>query len=464
MRKAALHNLGCKVNAYETESMQQLLEEAGYKIVPFDETADVYVVNTCSVTNIADRKSRQMLHRAKKRNPDSVVVAAGCYVQTAMEQALTDTAVDILIGNNKKHQLPEMLEQFFAARQEEQAKENGAAKKQQNSNACDCAEALAVVDIAKEHEYEKLSVSRTTEHTRAFLKVQDGCNQFCSYCIIPYARGRVRSRAVSDVLQEVQRLSASGCREVVLTGIHLSSYGMDLDTDLLSLVQKVHEISGISRIRLGSLEPKIVTEEFAQQLSKLPKLCPHFHLSLQSGCDATLQRMNRKYTCEQYAQGCELLRKYFDHPALTTDVIVGFPGETAEEFEMTRAFLKKIGFFEIHIFKYSLRKGTQAAKMSNQVTEDVKHDRSEQLFFDQTPRNEAFLNWYQGRQVQVLLEEKICFEGTEYLIGHTREYVKAAVLATGALCQNPENKLITGTVVSRLKEDVFLLEDVSEEK
>lgn len=464
MRKAALHNLGCKVNAYETESMQQLLEEAGYEIVPFEETADVYVVNTCSVTNIADRKSRQMLHRAKKKNPNSVVVAAGCYVQTAKEQVLTDAAVDILIGNNKKHQLPEMLEQFFAARKEEQTREEEAVKEWQQSGTCGHTGSLAVVDIAREREYEKLSVSRTTEHTRAFLKVQDGCNQFCSYCIIPYARGRVRSRAVSEVLKEVERLSKSGCREVVLTGIHLSSYGMDLGTDLLSLIQKVHEISGIARIRLGSLEPKIVTEEFVQQLSELPKICPHFHLSLQSGCDATLQRMNRKYTCEQYAKGCDILRKYFVHPAITTDVIVGFPGETEEEFETTRAFLKKIGFFEIHIFKYSLRKGTRAAQMANQVAEDVKHARSEQLFFDQIPRNEAFLNWYQGRQVQILLEEKVCFEGAQYLVGHTKEYVKAAVVAAGELCQNPENRLVTGRVVSRLKEDVFLLEDVSEQK
>lgn len=463
MRKAALHNLGCKVNAYETESMQQLLEKAGYEIVPFEEKADVYVVNTCSVTNIADRKSRQMLHRAKKRNPDSVVVAAGCYVQTAKERALTDASVDILIGNNKKHQLPEMLEQFFAVRQEDKDREDGDAKEQQ-SGVCNHRGALAIVDIAKEHEYEKLSVNRTTEHTRAFLKVQDGCNQFCSYCIIPYARGRVRSRGVSEVLREVERLAASGCREIVLTGIHLSSYGLDLGTDLLSLIQKVHQISGIARIRLGSLEPKIVTEEFAQQLSQLPKLCPHFHLSLQSGCDATLQRMNRKYTCEQYAQGCELLRKYFDHPAITTDVIVGFPGETAEEFETTRTFLEQIGFFEIHIFKYSLRKGTRAAQMPQQVPEDVKHARSEQLFSDQAPRNEAFLNWYLGREVQVLLEEKVSFGETEYLVGYTKEYVKAAVLATGELCINSENKLITARVVAKLKDDIFLLEDVSEEK
>ena len=250
----------------------------------------------------------------------------------------------------------------------------------------------------------------------------------------------------------------------MLTGINLSSYGLDLGTDLLSLIQKVHQISGIARIRLGSLEPKIVTEEFAQQLSQLPKLCPHFHLSLQSGCDATLQRMNRKYTCEQYAQGCELLRKYFDHPAITTDVIVGFPGETAEEFETTRTFLEQIGFFEIHIFKYSLRKGTRAAQMPQQVPEDVKHARSEQLFSDQAPRNEAFLNWYLGKEVQVLLEEKVSFGETEYLVGYTKEYVKAAVLATGELCINSENKLITARVVSKLKDDIFLLEDVSEEK
>ena len=368
-----------------------------------------------------------------------------------------------MIGNNKKHQLPEMLEQFFAVRQEDKDREDGDAKEQQ-SGVCNHRGALAIVDIAKEHEYEKLSVNRTTEHTRAFLKVQDGCNQFCSYCIIPYARGRVRSRGVSEVLREVERLAASGCREIVLTGIHLSSYGLDLGTDLLSLIQKVHQISGIARIRLGSLEPKIVTEEFAQQLSQLPKLCPHFHLSLQSGCDATLQRMNRKYTCEQYAQGCELLRKYFDHPAITTDVIVGFPGETAEEFETTRSFLEQIGFFEIHIFKYSLRKGTRAAQMPQQVPEDVKHARSEQLFSDQAPRNEAFLNWYLGKEVQVLLEEKVSFGETEYLVGYTKEYVKAAVLATGELCINSENKLITARVVSKLKDDIFLLEDVSEEK
>lgn len=434
MKKAALHNLGCKVNAYETESMQQMLEAAGYEIVPFDQKADVYVINTCSVTNIADRKSRQMLNRAKKQNPDSVVVAAGCYVQTAKEQAQADEAIDILIGNNKKHELPQMLEAFFAEK---------SGKKTE------------VVNIAEDKSYENLTVSRTAEHTRAFIKVQDGCNQFCSYCIIPYARGRVRSRELSDVLREVEALAKNGYREVVLTGIHLSSYGVDINENLLHLIQEVHEIKGIERIRLGSLEPKIVTEEFARSLLQLPKVCPHFHLSLQSGCDATLKRMNRKYTCEEYARGCELLRKYFEHPAITTDVIVGFPGETEEEFETTRAFLKKIDFFEIHIFKYSVRKGTKAAEMKEQVPEEIKAKRSDILFNDLAPMNHAFLEWYIGKEAEVLMEEKVTFSGKEYFLGHTKEYVKMAVPYT----ENMENKLVTGKVKGMLKEHILLLEE-----
>lgn len=434
MKKVALHNLGCKVNAYETESMQQMLEAAGYEIVPFDQKADVYVINTCSVTNIADRKSRQMIHRAKKQNPDSVVVAAGCYVQTSKEQAEADEAIDILIGNNKKHELPQMLEAFFAEK---------SGKKTE------------VVNIAEDKSYENLSVSRTAEHTRAFIKVQDGCNQFCSYCIIPYARGRVRSRELSDVLREVEALAKNGYREVVLTGIHLSSYGVDINENLLHLIQEVHQIEGIERIRLGSLEPKIVTEEFARSLSQLPKVCPHFHLSLQSGCDATLKRMNRKYTCEEYALGCELLRKYFEHPAITTDVIVGFPGETEEEFETTREFLKKIGFFEIHIFKYSVRKGTKAAEMKEQVPEEIKAKRSDILFDDLVPMNHAFLEWHIGKEAEVLMEEKVTFSGKDYFLGHTKEYVKMAVPYT----ENMENKLVTGKVKGMLKEHILLLEE-----
>lgn len=434
MKKAALHNLGCKVNAYETESMQQLLEAAGYDIVPFDEKADVYVINTCSVTNVADRKSRQMLHRAKKQNPDSVVVAAGCYVQTSREQAEADGAIDILIGNNKKHELPKLLEEFFAEKTGKKAE---------------------VGDIAKDKSYEELHLSRTAEHTRAFIKVQDGCNQFCSYCIIPYARGRVRSRELSDVLNEVKTLAENGYREVVLTGIHLSSYGTDIGGNLLHLIQEVHKVEGIERIRLGSLEPKIVTEEFAKSISELPKVCPHFHLSLQSGCDATLQRMNRKYTCEEYAKGCQLLRKYFQHPAITTDVIVGFPGETEEEFEITRKFLKEIGFFEIHIFKYSVRKGTKAAEMKNQVPEEIKAERSDILFEDLSLMNREFLEWHIGKEAEILMEEPVSFGGKDYFLGHTKEYVKMAVQADG----NLENKLITGRVKGMLKEHILLAEE-----
>ncbi len=447
MRKAAFHNLGCKVNAYETESMQQLLERSGYEIVPFEEAADVYVINTCSVTNIAERKSRQMFHRAKKRNPHSVVVAAGCYVQTSEEQVQKDAAVDILIGNNKKHELPKLLERFFAERENEASPENFS----------------SVEDIAADLSYEKLTLSHTAERTRAFIKVQDGCNQFCSYCIIPYARGRVRSREVSDVLKEVGRLSANGYREVVLTGIHLSSYGVDLGTDLLQLIEEVHSVPGIARIRLGSLEPKIITEEFVRRLSGLPKICPHFHLSLQSGCDDTLQRMNRKYTCGEYEQGCNILRKFFSHPAITTDVIVGFPGETEEEFEVTRRFLKKIGFFEIHIFKYSRRRGTRADRMEQQVPEEIKHARSEILFEDLAVMNEEFLKWHIGRQAEILVEEKVSFGGVEYFLGHTKEYVKIAVPAEGQRDGNMENKLIRGTVVSQLKEHVLCMENLSEE-
>ena len=353
MKKAALHNLGCKVNAYETEAMQQMLEEAGYEIVPFSEKADVYVINTCSVTNMADRKSRQMLHRAKKRNPDAAVVAAGCYVQTKEDEAKCDEAIDILIGNNQKKELVERLDAFFAGRGEK---------------------VEAVVDINHEKQaFEELTLDHAAEHTRAFIKVQDGCNQFCSYCIIPYARGRVRSRNVQNVLEEVKRLAASGYQEVVLTGIHLSSYGIDCGESLLHLIQMVHQVEGIRRIRLGSLEPRIVTETFAEELAKMEKICPHFHLSLQSGCDATLARMNRKYTTEEYENACNILRKNFRHPAITTDVIVGFPGETEEDFQETLEVVKQVEYDSAFTFIYSKRTGTPAAAMEDQCDpEEVK--------------------------------------------------------------------------------------------
>ena len=430
--KAALHNLGCKVNAYETEAMQQILEEAGYEIVPFSEYADVYVINTCSVTNMADRKSRQMLHRAKKQNPDAIVVGAGCYVQTKEAQALVDESIDIVIGNNKKHELVPLLREYEASHRK---------------MAC-------VADINHEKQaYEELSLSRTAEHTRAFIKVQDGCNQFCTYCIIPFARGRVRSRELPDVLQEIRTLAKSGYREVVLTGIHLSSYGVDNGESLLHLIEAVHELEGIERIRLGSLDPRIVTDAFAKRLSELPKICPHFHLSLQSGCDAVLSRMNRRYDTKEYEAGCALLRRYFEHPAITTDVIVGFPGETDEEFETTERYLERIHFYEMHIFQYSRREGTKAAAMPDQVPETVKKERSEKLLALGHKMSEEFRRYYLGRQVTALLEEEFFHDGKRYYTGYTKEYVKVAVETEKDL----SNTFVTGTLKTQLTEDVYLL-------
>lgn len=432
MRTAALHNLGCKVNSYETEAMQQLLEEAGYEIVPFHEKADVYIINTCSVTNIADRKSRQMLHRAKKQNPDAIVVGAGCYVQTKEAQALVDESIDIVIGNNKKHELVPLLREYEASHRK---------------MAC-------VADINHEKQaYEELSLSRTAEHTRAFIKVQDGCNQFCTYCIIPFARGRVRSRELPDVLQEIRTLAKSGYREVVLTGIHLSSYGVDNGESLLHLIEAVHELEGIERIRLGSLEPRIVTDAFAKRLSELPKICPHFHLSLQSGCDTVLSRMNRRYDTAEYEVGCALLRRYFEHPAITTDVIVGFPGETDEEFETTERYLERIHFYEMHIFQYSRREGTKAAAMPDQVPEAVKKERSEKLLALGHRMSEEFRRYYLGRQVTALLEEEFLYDGKRYYTGYTKEYVKVAVETKKDL----SNTFVTGTLKTQLTEDVYLL-------
>ena len=438
MRTAALHNLGCKVNSYETEAMQQLLEEAGYEIVPFHEKADVYIINTCSVTNIADRKSRQMLHRAKKQNPDAVVVAAGCYVQAAAEELKADLAVDVIIGNNKKQDLVPILEEYFK----------------------DKSDRSHVIEISETHEYERLSIHKIADHTRAFLKIQDGCNQFCSYCIIPYTRGRVRSRRPDEVVAEVRELAAAGYQEVVLTGIHLSSYGVDFKEEekkenLLSLIKQVHEVEGIRRIRLGSLEPRIITEEFAQALASMPKFCPHFHLSLQSGCDKTLKRMNRHYTTEEYAAGCEILRRYFDNPAITTDVIVGFPGETEEEFEETKAFLERIGFYEMHIFKYSRRAGTRADRMPEQVPEQVKSVRSEVLLKLEKQMSKAYRESFSGKKKTVLLEEKTEIGGRAYMIGHTMEYVKAVVPYADDL----KNKMAEGVLKEALNDEVLLLDE-----
>ena len=407
MKRAALHNLGCKVNAYETEAMQQLLEENGYEIVPFKEGADVYIINTCTVTNMADRKSRQMLHRAKKMNPDAIVVAAGCYVQAKEASGEIDESIDIVIGNNKKKDLIQILDGFY--------------EKKQGQN-------KAVIDINHTHEYEEMHLNKTAEHTRAYIKVQDGCNQFCTYCIIPFARGRVRSRAKEDVVREVTELAANGYQEVVLTGIHLSSYGVDLENEnLLSLILAVNEIEGIKRIRLGSLEPRIITEDFVKTISGLEKMCPHFHLSLQSGCDATLKRMNRKYTSGEYYDRCQILRKYFDHPALTTDVIVGFPGETEEEFEASYAFVDRVDFYETHIFKYSKREGTKAAVMDGQIDEKIKGERSARMIALGERKKKAYEDSFIGKEVEVLFEERAQIEGKAVMTGHTKEYMKIAL-------------------------------------
>ena len=427
-KKAALHNLGCKVNAYETEAMQELLEQNGYEIVPFKEGADVYIINTCTVTNVADRKSRQMLHKARKMNPDAVVVATGCYVQARGEDI--DPCVDIVVGNNKKKDLIAILDEYYNAQHK--------VKKE-------------LLDINHEKEYEEMQVTHTAEHTRAFIKVQDGCNQFCSYCIIPYARGRVRSRNVQNVLEEVKRLAASGYQEVVLTGIHLSSYGIDCGESLLYLIQMVHQVEGIRRIRLGSLEPRIVTETFAEELAKMEKICPHFHLSLQSGCDATLARMNRKYTTEEYENACSILRKNFTHPAITTDVIVGFPGETEEEFAQTKEYLKRIHFYEMHIFKYSRRQGTRAAVMEHQVPEEIKTKRSAQLLALAESMSREFRAYYVGKEEEVLFEEPMEVDGETWYTGYTKEYVKIAAKTAEPL----DNVMKRGRVEAALTDEIY---------
>ncbi len=425
-KKAALHNLGCKVNAYETEAMQEMLEKAGYEIMPFKEGADVYVINTCTVTNIADRKSRQMLHRARKMNPDAIVVAAGCYVQ-AQDGKEQDPCIDIVLGNNHKKDLIRILDEYA---QKRDAEKNAGVQGDicgQDSGAHPVA--AEIEDIGSTREYESLHLTKPGDHTRAYIKVQDGCNQFCTYCIIPYARGRVRSRALDDVIREVQGLASNGYKEVVLTGIHLSSYGIDFDRErhLLELIRAVHEVDGIERIRLGSLEPGIITEDFARELSGIPEICPHFHLSLQSGCDATLRRMNRRYTSAEDAEKCRILRKYFDDPALTTDVIVGFPGETEEEFKASYDFVDSIGFYETHIFKYSRRSGTKAAVMEDQVSEQVKTERSARMIALGEQKRAAYEKRYAGREVEVLIEEQEVINGRMVQVGHTKEYIKIAL-------------------------------------
>lgn len=440
MKNVALHNLGCKVNSYEMDVMQQRLQEKGFRIVPFDAKADIYIVNTCTVTNMADRKSRQMLHRAKSMNPDAVVVAVGCYVQTGGEQALKDKSIDLAIGNNRKKDLVPILEEFLEQREKNRVTENQ-----------ETLRGTTVIDINSTCEYEEMTLKKTAEHTRAYIKVQDGCNQFCSYCIIPYARGRVRSRKAEDILNEIRGIVQAGYQEVVLTGIHISSYGIDFEEEawnqgrsveamqgeerhdyrgrskIVDLVEQIHGIEGLKRIRLGSLEPRIITVENAARLASLEKVCPHFHLSLQSGCDETLKRMNRHYTTGEYYDSVKLLRSVYDNPAITTDVIVGFPGETEEEFEQTCEFLSKVGFYEMHIFKYSKRQGTRAAAMKDQVRDQVKTLRSNKLLAMEKAQSKEFRSRYIGREAEVLFEETKELNGKLFQVGHTADYVKVAL-------------------------------------
>lgn len=420
MKKCALHSLGCKVNSYETQAMQKMMESAGYEIVPFgEEIADIYIINTCSVTNIADRKSRQMIHKAKKLNPEAVVAAAGCYVESAGDNI--DEDVDIVIGNNEKSHLIEILNEYFEHMDKEKS-----------------------VDIGKATDFDELNIDSPLEHTRAYVKIQDGCNRFCSYCIIPYVRGRIRSRKPDDVMAEIKRVAASGCKEVVLTGIHLSSYGLDFKDStvkLIDVIEAVNRIEGIERIRLGSLEPLIVTEEFVRRLAKCKKICPHFHLSLQSGCDETLKRMNRRYNVDEYYKGVELLREYFPDAAVTTDVIVGFPGETEEEFNITKKYLEKVCFYEMHVFKYSRRKGTAADKMPDQIPENIKLERSTELLELNEILSNGYREKYIGKKVKVLLEENHIIENKKYIIGFTDTYVRVAL-------ENPEEKLYTNQIVN----------------
>lgn len=442
-RTVAIHSLGCKVNSYEAESMEQLLKQAGYTIVPFDEniTADIYIINTCSVTNIADRKSRQMLHKSKKINPDAIVVAAGCYVNADTKKAAEDNAVDIVLGNNCKINIVEALENYY--------------KDKNNSE--------MVVDFKEKQEYEELKLDEVSTHTRAYIKIQDGCNQFCSYCIIPYTRGRIRSRDIDEIEEEVTKLVSKGFKEVVLTGIHLTSYGVDNNKgSLLEVIMRLDKIEGLQRIRLGSLEPRVITEEFAKTLSSSKKICPHFHLSLQSGCDTVLKRMNRKYTTQEYYDKCCILRKYFNNPAITTDVIVGFPQETEEEFEATKVFLEKVHFYEMHIFKYSRRKGTVADRMEGQVDEKVKTQRSAILLELENKMSKEYRQQHIGKTEEVLIEEIVSENGKDYFMGFTPDYIRVKIACDTAFDNSEYINTIKKVYMKELSDDGIVVTGIFE--
>lgn len=444
-KTVAFCTLGCKVNQYETDAMRGSFEAEGYEVKEFSQEASVYVINTCTVTNMADRKSRQMMHRAKKKNPDGIIVAVGCYVQAAKEQLEEDTLIDLVIGNNMKSQVVQIVEQYIQDNRHTEDRD------------------AYVADIAHSHEYETMHIETVSEHTRAYIKIQDGCNQFCSYCIIPYARGRVRSRKMEDILQEVRNLTANGYKEIVLTGIHISSYGLDFEhtadeqedygpfknSALIDLIEVLSGIEGLERIRLGSLEPRIITENFVRRLCKVPQICPHFHLSLQSGCDETLKRMNRHYTTALYLEKCGILRQYFDRPALTTDVIVGFPGETEEEFAQTERFLETVHFSDMHIFKYSKRRGTKAADMPNQIDPQIQSVRSEKLIALGERMKDDFLEACKDQEQIVLIEEETEIDGTKYMTGHSKNYIRCAFEMDGLV----PNMVIKGTINSKLNEE-----------
>ena len=444
-KTVAFCTLGCKVNQYETDAMRGSFEAEGYEVKEFSQEASVYVINTCTVTNMADRKSRQMMHRAKKKNPDGIIVAVGCYVQAAKEQLEEDTLIDLVIGNNMKSQVVQIVEQYIQDNRHTEDRD------------------AYVADIAHSHEYEPMHIETVSEHTRAYIKIQDGCNQFCSYCIIPYARGRVRSRKMEDILQEVRNLTANGYKEIVLTGIHISSYGLDFEhtadeqedygpfknSALIDLIEALSGIEGLERIRLGSLEPRIITENFVRRLCKVPQICPHFHLSLQSGCDETLKRMNRHYTTALYLEKCGILRQYFDRPALTTDMIVGFPGETEEEFAQTERFLETVHFSDMHIFKYSKRRGTKAADMPNQIDPQIQSVRSEKLIALGERMKDDFLEACKDQEQIVLIEEETEIDGTKYMTGHSKNYIRCAFEMDGLV----PNMVIKGTINSKLNEE-----------
>ena len=452
MKSVALHNLGCKVNSYEIEVMQQNLQKNGYEIVDFNQKSDIYIINTCSVTNMADRKSRQMLHRARKQNPDAVVVAVGCYVQADAFHIAQDEAIDLLVGNNLKKDIVEILDRYFCEAQEmpTDVNEDEARFLRKTLNN------TTVVDV-KKVDFEDGKMVKTAEHARAYIKIQDGCNRFCSYCIIPYTRGRVRSRKKESILEEIIGLVNEGYREFVLTGIHISSYGLDFEEKnpekyLADLIREINEIKGVERIRIGSFEPMILTEEFVKKIAACKKMCPHFHISLQSGCDETLKRMNRRYTTAIYLEKTELLRKFFPGCAITTDVIVGFPGETDEEYANTKAFLEQVKFFEMHIFKYSRRKGTKADTMPDQIAEEVKTMRSNELLELEGMQSKAFRENFIGKSVKVLLEEEKEIDGRLYWLGHTGEYVKVAVPSG----EYVKNMFIDAEIKAFLTEDILL--------